>query len=71
MFILGCAICSVPWTRLLESAVCRRHYAASESSEGARTLVASSLADLLRSVLAGVGPGAEMDEALCKQRWRS
>ena len=63
---LGGSICSVPWTRLLESAVCRRHYTASGSSEGARVLVAGSVADLLRGILAGVGPGAEMDEALCK-----
>lgn len=28
--------------------------------------MAGSVADLLRDVLAGVGPGAEMDEALCK-----
>lgn len=63
---LGASICSVPWTRLLESAVCRRHYNASGDSEGARVLVAGSVSDLLRGVIAGIGPGAEVDEALCK-----
>ena len=66
VLILGGAICSVPWTRLLESAVCRRHYAATGGSEVTRVFVAGSIADLLRDVLAGIGPGAEMDEALCK-----
>lgn len=63
---LGSAICSVPWTRLLESAVCRRHFAAGGGFDGARVQVAGSVADVLRGVLAGIGPGAEMDEALCK-----
>ncbi|KAL8858642.1 MAG: hypothetical protein Q9178_004936 [Gyalolechia marmorata] len=63
---LGGAICSVPWTRLLESAVCRRHYASTGSSEAIRIAVASSIPDLLRGVLSGIGPGGEMDEALCK-----
>ncbi|KAL9036608.1 MAG: hypothetical protein Q9214_006054 [Letrouitia sp. 1 TL-2023] len=66
ILILGGAISSVPWTRLLESAVCRRHYVASGNSKGIRVQVAGSLADLLRGILAGVGPGAEMDETLCK-----
>ncbi|KAL9611175.1 MAG: hypothetical protein Q9167_004160 [Letrouitia subvulpina] len=65
MLILGGAICSVPWTRLLESAVCRQHYATT-TFNSAPTMVASSVADLLRGVLEGVGPAAEMDEALCK-----
>ena len=29
-------------------------------------MVAGSLADLLRGVLTGIGPGGEMDEAQCK-----
>ena len=66
VFTLGGAICSVPWTRLLESAVCRRHRTASSGFEDAHIFVARSLADLLRDVLAGIGPGAEMDEKLCK-----
>lgn len=66
VFTLGGAICSVPWTRLLESAICRRHYNASGGFDDSRLLVASSVADVLRGVLAGIGPSAEIDEALCK-----
>lgn len=66
ILILGGAICSVPWTRLLESAVCRRSYAASDGVESTPVVPAGSIADLLRGVLQGIGPGAEMDEALCK-----
>ena len=66
MFTLGGSICSVPWTRLLESAVCRRHLDAGGGLQTPLVLVAGSLADLLRDILAGIGPGAEMDEALCK-----
>ncbi|KAL8640954.1 MAG: hypothetical protein Q9226_008688 [Calogaya cf. arnoldii] len=63
VLILGGAICSVPWTRLLESAVCRRHYAATASL---RLQTSTSFADLMRGALAGISPGAEMNEALCK-----
>ncbi len=66
ILILGGAICSVPWVRLLESAVCRRSYAASDGFEDSGVVVAGSMADLLRGILQGIGPGAEMDEALCK-----
>ena len=66
VFTLGGAICSVPWTRLLESAVCRRHYNASGGFDDSPLLAASSIADVLRGVLAGIGPEAEIDEALCK-----
>ncbi|KAL8991044.1 MAG: hypothetical protein Q9169_007962 [Polycauliona sp. 2 TL-2023] len=63
---LGGAICSVPWTRLLESAVCARYYASTAGVESLQLQTTTSFADLIRGILAGVGPGAEMDEALCK-----
>ena len=66
VFTLGGAICSVPWTRLLESAVCRPHYNTSGGFDDSGLLVTSSVADVLRGVLAGIGPGAKIDEALCK-----
>ena len=66
VFCLGVAICSVPWTRLLESAVCRQQYSTSGNFQSAQIVVSSSVADLVRGILAGIDPHAEMDEALCK-----
>ena len=66
VLVLGGSIGSVPWTRLLESAICRRHHAASGGFEGVGLQTEGSVANLLRGVLSGIGPGAEMDEALCK-----